>query len=44
VREVDLAARRRLSFNKAAAGADPASVSIALQLVLMLETVDCRPK
>jgi hypothetical protein len=29
---------------KAAAGADPTSVSIRLQTVLMLENVECRPK
>jgi hypothetical protein len=31
-------------LDKAAAGADTASVSVALQMVLMLENVECRPK
>jgi hypothetical protein len=31
-------------LDKAAAGADPADVSIALRLVLMLELVPCRPR
>jgi hypothetical protein len=30
-------------LDKAAAGADPADVSVALRLVLMLEHVECRP-
>jgi hypothetical protein len=29
-------------LDKAAAGADPADVSVALRLVLMLENVECR--
>jgi hypothetical protein len=31
-------------LTKAAAGADTADVSVALQMVLMLENVECRPK
>ena len=31
-------------LDKAAAGADPADVSVALQIVLMLENVECRAK
>jgi hypothetical protein len=31
-------------LDKAAAGADPADVSVALQMVLMLENVECRGK
>jgi hypothetical protein len=31
-------------LNKAAAGADPKSLSIALQMVLMLENVECRSR
>jgi hypothetical protein len=30
-------------LDKAAAGADPASVSVALQIVLQLENVGCEP-
>jgi hypothetical protein len=31
-------------LDKAAAGADPADVAVALRLVLMLEHIECRPK
>ncbi len=31
-------------LDKAAAGADTVDVSVALQMVLMLENVECRPK
>ena len=32
------------ALNEAAAGADPTNVSVALQIVLNLEGVECRPK
>jgi hypothetical protein len=41
---MDKATRAKSTWQHVAAGADTAGVSVALQMVPMLENVECRPK